>query len=98
MKTKSARLCTHLREGGDSVFIREERRVVSDLEVEVDGFVSKCRKLVAETKLEGAVLRGCECEAVILLFHLLIKHSSVRVLQAAVDIVMPPSDDLKDDV
>ena len=64
------------------------------MKVKVDSLVSEGGEFVAETKLEGAVLCGCECEAVILLFHLLVKHSSVRVLQAAVDIVMSPSDDL----
>lgn len=85
----------HLCEGGDSVLVGEEGRIISDLKVKVYSLVGECGEFVAETKLEGAVLGGCKCEAVILLFHLFIKHSSVRVLQAAVDIVMPPGNDLK---
>lgn len=85
----------HLSESSDSVLIGEEGRVITDLEIKVNGLVREGGELVAEAELVGAIFGCCEGKTVILLFHLFVQCSAVWVLQAAVYIIVATGYNLK---
>lgn len=80
--------CTYLGKSGDSVLVGEQRRVVTDLEVEVNGLVREGGELVAEAELVRPVLGCCEGETVVLLFHFLVQRCAIWVLQTTVHIIV----------
>lgn len=88
-------IIAYLGESSDSILIREEWRVIANLEIKVNRLVCEGGKLITEAEFVGAVFRCCKGKAVILLLHFLVQGCPIRVLQTTVHIIMTTSDHLE---
>lgn len=88
-------MSTHLGESCDFVpHVWENGRLISHLEVKIDGLVREGRKFVTEAKLINTFDLGLVREAVILLLSFPVDDVPLGVLHIAVNIVVASSDDL----
>lgn len=88
-------IVAYLGESSDPILIGEEWRVITNLEIKVNGLVCEGGELITEAEFVGAIFSCCKGEAVILLLHFLVQSCSIGVLQTTIHIIMATSDHLQ---